>query len=125
MNRNTLFRGLSAVLFVSALADVALLLIFDILNQLRLTAVHQQAGALAFILIGASFICLQLGSGRRWGEMIKEVLLGTAFVLWGGEQFLEPSPLVTTLDSVVVLIFVCDLSLIIISRLRGKGQSPV
>jgi hypothetical protein len=121
----TLFRGLSAVLFIAALITVGTLLTFDALNQLRLTPVHQQAGALSFILIGASFIGLQLGSGRRWNEMLKEILLGTAFVLWGSEQFLPTSPLVTALDSLVVLIFVCDLSLIIISRLKRKDHNSL
>src|SRR5258708_6830912 len=106
MNRKELFRGLCAALFLLALMDVALLLIFDVLNQLRLSPVHQQTGALAFILIGASFISLQLSSGRRWNEILKEVVLGSAFVLWGSEQFLASSPLVTVLDSLVVLIFV-------------------
>ncbi len=123
MNRKELFRGICAALFLLALLDVALLLILDVLNRLRLSPVHQQTGALAFILIGSSFISLQLSSGRRWNEILKEVLLGMAFVLWGGEQFLASSPLVTILDSLVVLIFVCDLSLIIIPRLIRKDQN--
>jgi hypothetical protein len=121
----TLFRGLSAMLFISALLAVGALLVFDALNQLRLTPVHQQTGALAFILIGASFIGLQLSSGRRWSGALKEILLGTAFVLWGSEQFLPASPFVTALDSLVVLIFVCDLSLIIIARLKRKDHHPL
>ena len=89
MNRKGLFRGLCAALFFLALLDVALLLMFDVLNQLRLSPVHQQTGALAFILIGASFIRLQMCSGRRWIEILKEVLLGTAFVLWGQRAVLS------------------------------------
>jgi hypothetical protein len=124
MNWKRIFRGLSAAFFVSALLDVFFLLISDGLNQLRLTPVHQQTGAMAFILIGSSFVSLQLSSGRRWNEMLKEVLLGMAFVLWGSEQFLASSPFVTVLDSLVVLIFVCDLSLIILARLMQKNQNP-
>jgi hypothetical protein len=125
MSMKSLFRALSATLFISALVAVATLLIFDVLNQLRPTSVHQQTGALAFILIGSSFIGLQLSSGRRWNEVLKEILLGTAFVLWGSEQFLPASPFVTALDSLVVLIFVCDLSSIITARLKRKDQSPL
>jgi hypothetical protein len=114
----TIFRWLSAILFISALGAVLTLLVFDTLNQLRLTPIHQHAGALSFALIGASYIGLQLSWGRRWHERIKELLLGVAFLLWGSEQFLPPSPWVTAMDTAVVLIFVVDLSLIIVGRLR-------
>jgi hypothetical protein len=118
----TLFRWLSALLFILALGAVTTLLIFDALNRLRLTPLHQTTGALSFMLIGSSYIGLQLSSGRRWNEMVKEVLLGIAFVLWGGEQFLSPSVLVTAMDTMVVLIFVVDLSLIIVPRLKRKDR---
>jgi len=119
----TLFRWLSAALFLTALGAVATLLISDGLNQLRPTRLHQQTGALAFLLIGASFISLQLSSGRHWHRALKEILLGSAFVLWGGEQFLSACPWVTAMDSVVVVIFVVDLSWIIIARLKSKATS--
>ncbi|HEX4645795.1 MAG TPA: hypothetical protein VH598_09320, partial [Verrucomicrobiae bacterium] len=70
------------------------------------------------------YIGLQLSSGRRWNEVLKEVFLGVAFVLWGGEQFLPSSPWVTAMDSVVILIFVADLSFIIVKRLKRKDQRP-
>ena len=118
----TLFRWLSAVLFVSALATLLILLISDTWNQLRPTSVHRQAGALAFILIGSSFVALQFRSRRPPSAVLKEVLLGIAFLLWGFEQFLPPSRFVTVMDSLVVLIFVVDLSLIIFQRLRRRER---
>ena len=120
-----LLRSLSVILFLSALGAVATLLVFDALNQLRPTSLHQRTGALAFIFIGASFITLHLSSGRRWHDMIKEVLLGSAFVLWGSEQFLPPSLWVTIMDSLVVIIFVVDLSLVIVARLKPKEPKPL
>ena len=117
-------RSLSALLLISALAGMATLLVFDALNQLRLTSFHQQAGALSFMLIGASYISLQLSTGRRWRELIKGVLLGIGFFLWGCEQFVPPGPLVTVMDSLVVVIFVSDLGLIIVDRLKRKDDKP-
>jgi hypothetical protein len=116
-------RNLSALLLISALAGTVTLLVFDALNHLRLTPVHQRAGALSFMLIGVSYISLQLGTWRRWREQFKGVLLGLGFFLWGGEQFLSPGPLVTIMDCLVVLIFVSDLGLIIAGRLRQKDDS--
>ena len=118
----TSFRKLSALLLVSALAGMAALLVFDVWNRLSLTLFHQRMGALSFMLIGASYIGLQLGEDRRWSDRIKRMLLGLGFFLWGGEQFLSPGPLVTVMDSLVVLIFVSDLSLVIMDSLRCKGD---
>ena len=113
-------RNLSALLLILALAGLATLLVFDALNHLRLTPFHQRTGALSFMLIGASYISLQLSTGRRWREMIKGVLLGIGFFLWGCEQFMPPGPLVTVMDSLVVLIFVSDLGLVILDRLKHR-----
>ena len=115
-------RNLSALLLISALAGMATLLIFDALDHLRLTPLHQRTGALSFMLIGASYISLQLSTGRRWREMFKGVLLGIGFFLWGCEQFLPAGPLVTIMDSLVVLIFVSDLGLVIVDRLKRKDH---
>jgi len=50
------------------------------------------------------------------------VLLGLAFVLWGGGQLLPPTSRVTIMDASVVTIFVVDLSLIIVEHLRRKDH---
>jgi hypothetical protein len=117
-----LFRRLSVFSFTAALLGIAALLLFDTLNHLRLTPVHQRLGALSLMLIGFSYIMLQLSARRRWNEMLKGVLLGTAFLLWGCEQLLPPSPLVTAMDGAVIAIFVVDLSLIILEYLRRQDH---
>jgi len=52
--------------------------------------------------------------------MIQGVLLGIGFFLWGCEQFMPPGPLVTVMDSLVVLIFVSNLGLVILDRLKQR-----
>ena len=74
------------------------------------------------MFIGASYISLQLTGRRRWNEMLKGVLLGLAFLLWGGEQFMPAGPLATAMDSSVITIFVVDLSLIIVEHLRHNDH---
>jgi len=76
---------------------------------------------MALILIGTSYTSLQLGSKRRWSEKLKAILLGLAFTLWGSEQFLPASRVVTLMDSAVITIFVVDLGLIILDYLK---QTP-
>jgi peptidoglycan/LPS O-acetylase OafA/YrhL len=116
------FRHLSVLLLIAALAGTVLLVAMDMLNHLRLTFFHQRTGALAFMLIGASYISLLVSVRRPWREKLKGMLLGVGFLLWGCEQFLRPGPLVTFMDSLVVMIFVSDLSLIIFSRLQHKDK---
>ena len=112
-------RHLSAVLLISALAGLVLLVGLDAVNHLRLTPGHQRVGAWSFMLIGISYISLQLSGGRR-PDQFKGILLGFGFLFWGGEQFLPAGPLATLLDCLVVLIFVSDLAWIIAGRLRRK-----
>src|ERR1700676_5616194 len=116
------FRKVSVLLLISALVAMAALLIFDALNRLQLTSIHKWTGALAFMLIGASYISLQLSTHRQWNETLKRIMLGVGFFLWGCEQFLPPSFPVTVMDSIVVLIFVTELTLIIAKKLRHKGE---
>ena len=119
------FRQLSILLLIAALAGTLTLVLLDALNHLHLTFVHQRMGALSFMLIGASYISLLLSTRRPWREKLKGMLLGVGFLFWGCEQFLQPGPLVTIMDSMVVMIFVVDLSLIIVGRLQHKDDDTV
>jgi hypothetical protein len=110
----------SAICFILALVGIVALVVADTMNQLRLTSIHRQAGAFSFMLIGSSYISLLLGSRQRWKDIQKQVFLGIAFFLWGCEQFLPAGPWVTVVDTAVILIFVIDLSLIILERLRHR-----
>lgn len=114
----TFFRWLSTLLFIFALIAMGTLLVSDALNALTLTMVHRTAGALAFMLIGSSYVTLQLSVRRPGGEKVKAILLGTAFLFWGSGQFLPRSAWATAMDAAVVVIFVGDLGLIIIESLK-------
>lgn len=115
-------RWLSALLFLAALVGIAVLLLSDAARHYSFAAVHQRIAAFPLLLIGLSYICLQLSARRPLGEMVKGILLGLAFVLWGGEQLLPPMALVTVMDGTVVAIFVVDLGLIIVEHLRRKDH---
>jgi len=117
-----LLRWLSILFFILALAGVATLWCSDIRRQFHEAATHQQLGALPLILIGLSYISFQLSGRRHIIEKIKGLLLGLAFVLWGSEQLMPPSPWVTVIDSLVITIFVVDLALIIVEHLRRKDE---
>jgi hypothetical protein len=122
-------RRLSAILFLLALAALLWLLVPDLWISFRPSLRHQHAGALALIFVGASFICLQFSIDRGWKERLKGFLLGLAFALWGGEQFLPLGSVVTAIDTLVIAIFVVDLGLVIAGHLEtppnaDPGESP-
>jgi hypothetical protein len=117
--KSRLPRILSCVLFLSALTSVACLLASDIWFRFQPTPLHRHAGALALILIGSSFVCAQLGAARKRSDRLKGMLLGTAFALWGCEQYLPPGAVATAADSLVVTVFVVDLALVIFSGPSG------
>jgi hypothetical protein len=118
-----LLQYLSAIFFGLALIGVTILLVFDAANRLKFTAIHRHAGAFSFMLIGSSYLSLLFSSGRPLRKMLKEIFLGIAFLLWGCEQFLPPTRIVTAMDTAVVLIFVIDLSWIIVERLKNRHDA--
>jgi hypothetical protein len=114
----TIFRWLSTILFISALISMGTLLVSDVFSALTSTPLHRSAEGGALMLIGASYVALQLSLRRPMSGKLKGIVLGTAFLFWGSGQFLPPSPWATAMDSAVVVVFVVDLSLIIIESLR-------
>ena len=115
-------RWLSIILFILALVAVAGLWLSDAQRHLHTMSRHQQMGALPLTLIGLSYIAFQFAGKRRITERIKGLFLGLAFVLWGSEQLLPPSPWVMVMDSLVISILVVDLALIIKEHLKRKDE---
>src|SRR5271165_2409087 len=118
-----LFRRLSVLFICLALLGIPAVLVSDGWRHLHDSSSHQQLGALPLIAIGLSYMTSQLGGERRRGERMKGLVLGLAFVLWGGEQLLPPSAWVTAMDDFVIAAFVVDLALIIIEHLK-RGDHP-
>jgi len=69
--------------------------------------------AIPLILAGAAYILLQAMLRPSGGELIKRLMLGSAFLLWGVVQMMPARPLTTELGSVVISLYVLDLALII------------
>ena len=121
MNMGRFLHWLGMLLLAGALSALLALLISDVVNDLRPTAFHRRAGAFTFLLIGSSYLSFQLSLRAPRRELLKGILLSVAFLLWGFEQLLPPSRWVTLMDSLVVLVFVTDLSLVIVQRLPKQG----
>ncbi len=69
--------------------------------------------ALPLLLAGSSYIVLQGILRPRRLELLKRLMLGTAFLLWGVVQLMPVSDLAVELGNVVIALYVVDLGLII------------
>jgi hypothetical protein len=119
----TVLRILSSFLVLFAFVALARLLFSDLRAGFLPSADQQRAGSWALIIIGASYICVQLANRAGLKDRLKGVLLGLAFVLWGGEHFAPAGAPVGALDFLVVTIFVVDLGLMIRTQLAA-GPAP-
>jgi len=92
----------------------------DIFHGFSVSMLHQRLDSWPLIMIGLSYITLNLSANHSRSDRIKAILLGVAFLLWGGEQLLPSSRIVTLMDEGAVTIFVVDVSFIIWGHLNLK-----
>jgi hypothetical protein len=77
--------------------------------------------ALPLLLAGSSYVVLQAILRPQPLELLKRLMLGIAFLLWGVVQLMSASNLATELGNVVIALYVVDLGLIIWTDLQ-KNQ---
>jgi hypothetical protein len=78
--------------------------------------------ALPLLLAGFSYILLQAILRPRRLELLKRLMLGAAFLLWGVVQLMPVGDLAAELGNVVIALYVIDLGLIIWTDLQ-KNQA--
>ena len=80
--------------------------------------------AIPLILIGVAFAALQFTLARTRRQILLGLMVATAFILWGTEQYLSNQVIVSFIDDMVVFLFVLDLSIVIYGHLK-PGIHPV
>lgn len=78
--------------------------------------------AVPLIAIGFSYISLIATVRRTLPQRLLGFAVGTAFILWGAEQFLHNQTIISMIDDFVVFLFVFDLSLVVRSHLRAASR---
>jgi hypothetical protein len=125
-------RFAAGVLTLAALLASATLLLSDAAPKLRALVKfvvamaprvwsllgHAPLSAMPLLLAGASYIALQGLLRPPPIELVKRLLLGSAFLLWGIVQLMPPSALATDLGDLVIASYVLDLGIIIQAELR-------
>jgi hypothetical protein len=121
----TFLRWLSIMLVVMALFFSICLLARD--TKMRILPGFTTSGisSAPLLLIGASFLVVQVMLRPRWTELLKNVLLAATFILWGLVQLMTQNDLSKKLSDVVVALYVFDLAWVVLSNVTGKGAIPL
>jgi hypothetical protein len=117
---NTVLRWFAIVLVAAAVACICVLLTNDTKIHVPLGLSAPAISAVALLLIGVSFLILQAILRPRWTELLKNVMLAAAFILWGVVQLMEQNDLSRKLADVVIALYVLDLAWMI-----SAGVNPV
>lgn len=114
-------RRLSGSLAALALLGCAALFMFDGVPRVLPGLAHAPVSAAPLLLIGLAYMGLQLLVRPRSMELLKRVLVGMAFLLWGVDQLLPPGRQATVLGDVVIILYVLDLALLIRDHLQREA----
>jgi peptidoglycan/LPS O-acetylase OafA/YrhL len=117
-NMNRVLRLLTMFLAAMAIACTVGLLTSDP-NMPVFSGISASAiSAAPLLLIGASLLVFQAMLRPRGTELLKNLLLAGAFLLWGVVQLMEQSPLSKELGHVVIGLYVLELAWTILARVN-------
>lgn len=95
------------------------LLVLDLLPNFAQTSMHTRISAASLLLAGCGWLTLQAVRRPNAAALVKGVMLGLAFVFWGIDQLLRPGMVATILGDLVIVLFIVDLTWMMMGELRG------
>jgi len=121
ISMNNFLGKLTSVLAVLAVACSIGLLARGTKLEVPLGFSPAVTSAVPLLIIGASFLLVQVRLRPRWMELLRNLLLASAFILWGIVQLLEQNALSKKLGDVVIALYVLDLAWLILGRASDTG----
>ena len=94
---------------------------FDFFPALHPWLTHGPVSALPLLLIGVAYLGLQAILRPHIFELLKRVMLASAFILWGIDQLLPTGSVATTLGDIVIVLYIIDLALMMRDALFTKS----
>lgn len=107
-------RALPVILGTVTLADVGVLLVWDVFPQWFPARSHDFLGAISLAMIAVTYLVYQVVHRPPGRELIKAVLLAVAFLFWAANQFWPNSPRSTLYNDIAIALFVFDIFLVMI-----------
>jgi len=122
--RHSFFSFFIRILLVVSLLGCTALLIYDLFPRLVPLVTHGPVSALPLLLIGLAYLGLQALLRPQPLELLKRIMLASAFILWGIDQLLPMGPIATTLGDVVIVLYIIDLALMMHANLKPTQTHP-
>jgi hypothetical protein len=105
-----------AILGVLTLVTVGLLLCWDACPRLFPAGAHAVLGALPLGMIALAYLVFQSTRRPTPTEIVKAILLASAFVFWSANQLWPDLAAATLFNDIAIALFVLDVFLVIIGR---------
>lgn len=105
---------------LGAIGSAVVLLLVDspLSARLPVRIGSSEAGAMALLLAGGAFLALIVTHRQGVVEMVKQLFVAAAFILWGVDLLMPAGQWATFVGGVVVAIYVFDLVWLIEANLR-------
>jgi hypothetical protein len=84
---------------------------------------HAPASAAPLLSIGAASLGFQVLIRPRPLDLLKALIVSSAFILWGIDQLFAPGWAATTPGGVVITLYVIDLAWMRVDRLKQRRSS--
>ncbi len=107
-------RALPAILGVAALAGVGVLLAWDAYPLLFPARAHDFLAAFPLALIALAYLAYQAAHRPALMEVVKAVLLASAFLFWAANQLWPNLREATLFNDIAIALFVLDVFLVLI-----------
>lgn len=83
---------------------------------------HAPLSAAPLLFIGAASVGFQVLIRPKPLDLLKALIVSSAFILWGIDQLLPSGWVATTLGDVVITLYVLDLGWVMIDRLKQSNR---
>lgn len=122
---NSIIRCFSFGFAILALGATVALLIADANTPTSTDTWKAMIPASPLLLAGVAFLLAQPLARPRVIELIKNLILAGAFLLWGAIQLIPPSPIAKYLGNLVIALYVADLAwgTLVVLNSSGKNQN--
>jgi hypothetical protein len=113
-------RVVAVVLGVMTLAGVVALLLWDVSPRLFPAGAHSVLAAFPLTMIAVAYLAYQAARRPARAELLKAVLLATAFLLWAANQLWPNLSAATLCNDGAIALFVLDVFLVIVGWPAGS-----
>ena len=115
-------RVLPVFLGALTLADVLVLFVWNAFPARFPARSHEFLAAFSLALIAVAYLIYQVAHRPPWKEMVKAVMLATAFLFWAANQFWPALREAMLFNDIAIALIVLDVFLVMVGWPLGSGD---